>query len=398
MVTAKRIIPLVVAVAIVLALGSGIYLRVRGEPEPPEGQGAASGNVPTPEAAAAAFPTDVANPVEGAEVVLDTLVLSVTGEGQAAADRQAPMLAQVAGRVLEVRVRENDVVGPGALLVVIDPTEYQLAVTQAEARLQSAEATYRELTLFDDRMIADPAIRAERERSARARSGLAAAEVDLERARIELERTRVKAPFGGRVANVKVVPGQWVRVGDELVTVIDTDPIKIEVQVLEGDVGYLAVGRRARISLTAFPGREFTGRIETVNPLVDRQTRMAKVTVSVDNPRGEILPGMWARVALEARRFPDRLLVPRSAVLERDGRTMVFVLKGDPKGGTAEWRYICPGLENESLVEILPADQCEEQQSLVPGEIVLTDGHYTLIHDAPVRIVEDVREAGGRPR
>jgi len=398
MVKAKRIIPFVVAVAIVLALGSGIYLRVRGESEPAEGQGADGGNVPTPEAAVAAFPTDIANPVQGAEVVLDTLVLSVTGEGQAAADRQALMLAQVAGRVLEVRVRENDVVGPGAVLVVIDPTEYELAVAQAEARLQSAEATYRELTLFDDRMIADPTIREERERSARARSGLAVAEVDLERARIELERTRVKAPFGGRVANVKVVPGQWVRVGDELVTVIDTDPIKIEVQVLEGDVGYLAVGRRARISLTAFPGRDFIGRIETVNPVVDRQTRMAKVTVSVENPRGEILPGMWARVALEARRFPDRLLVPRSAVLERDGRTLVFVLKGDPKGGTAEWRYICPGLENETLVEILPADQCEEQQSLVPGEIVLTDGHYTLIHDAPVRIVEDIREAGGRPR
>ena len=398
MVKAKRIVPFAVAAAIILALGSGIYLRVRGEPEPAAGQAVGGVGVPTPEAAAAAFPTDVANPVEGAEVVLDTLVLSVSGEGQAAADRQALILAQVAGRVLEVRVRENDVVGPGALLVVIDPTEYELAVAQAEARLQSAEASYRELTLFDDRMIADSAIRAERERSARARSGLAAAEVDLERARIELERTRVRAPFAGRVANVKVVAGQWVRVGDELVTVVDTDPIKIEVEVLEGDVGYVTVGRRARISLTAFPGRQFTGRIETVNPIVDRQTRTAKVTVSVDNPRGEILPGMWARVSLEARRFPDRLLVPRSAVLERDGRTLVFVLKGDPRGGTAEWRYICPGLANETLVEILPADQCEEQQSLVPGEIVLTNGHYTLTHDAPVRIVENIREAGGRPR
>ncbi|HEX7090445.1 MAG TPA: efflux RND transporter periplasmic adaptor subunit [Longimicrobiales bacterium] len=397
MVRAKRIIPLVVAAAIVLALGSGIYLRVRGGPEP-EREGAGGGDVPTPAAAATAFATDVANPVQGAEVVLDTLVLSVTGEGQAAADRHAVMLAQVAGRVLEVRARENDVVGSGAVLVVIDPTEYELAVAQAEARLRSAEAAYRELTLFDDRMIADPTIRAERERTARARSGLAVAEVDLERARIELERTRVKAPFGGRVANVRVVPGQWVRVGDELVTVIDTDPIKIEVQVLEGDVGYLAAGRHARVSLTAFPDRQFTGRIETVNPVVDRQTRMAKVTVSVANPRGEILPGMWAQVALEARRFPDRLLVPRSAILERDGRTMLFVLKGDPKGGTAEWRYVCPGLENETLVEILPADRCEEEQSVAPGEIVLTGGHYTLIHDAPVRIVEDVQEAGGRPR
>src|SRR5690606_3771679 len=146
------------------------------------------------------------------------------------------------------------------------------------------------------------------------------------------------------------------------------------------------------------PDRQFTGRIETVNPVVDRQTRMAKVTVSVANPRGEILPGMWAQVALQARRFPDRLLVPRSAILERDGRTMLFVLKGEPRGGTAEWRYVCPGLQNDTHVEILPAEQCSEEQTVAPGEIVLTGGHYTLIHDAPVRIVQDVQEAGGRPQ
>src|SRR5690606_35295876 len=242
------------------------------------------------------------------------------------------------------------------------------------------------------------AVREERDRTARARSGLDAAEVELKQRQLELARTRVQAPFAGRVASVKVVPGQWVRVGDELLTVVDVNPIRIEVQVLEGDVRYLAAGRQAEISLTAFPDQPVVGRIETVNPMVDRQTRMAKVTVSVPNRDGRILPGMWAQVSLEAERFPDRLLVPRSAVLERDHRTMVFVLKGDRRGGTAEWRYVCPGLQNERLVEILPADQCKEEQTLAPGEIVLTGGHYTLIHDAPVRIVENVLEAGGRPQ
>lgn len=398
MIKAKRVIPFVVAIAIILALGSGIYLRVRGG-DGSEGDGSGGGAaVPTPAEAASAFATDVANPVQGAEVVRDTLVLYRTGEGQAAADRQAVMLAQVAGRVLEVRVRENQPVGAGTVLLVIDPTEYELAVSEAEAGLRSAEASYRELTLSDDRMITDPAIREERDRAARARSGLDAAEVRLKRAQLELGRTRVEAPFSGRVASVKIVPGQWVRVGDELLTVVDVDPIRLEVQVLEGDVRFLAAGRRADVELTAFPGERVAGRIETINPVVDRQTRMAKVTVSVPNPSGRILPGMWAQVSLEAERFPDRLLVPRSAILERDGRTMLFVLKGDPRGGTAEWRYVCPGLQNDQLVEILPAEECSEQQTVAPGEIVLTGGHYTLIHDAPVRIVQDVQEAGGRPQ
>src|SRR5690606_5713994 len=245
MIRAKRIIPFVVAIAIVLALGSGVYLRLRGgDRGAGDGDGGGGGAaVPTPAAAARAFATDVAIPVQGAEVVRDTLVLYRSGEGQAAADRQAVMLAQVSGRVLEVRVRENQPVGAGAVLLVIDPTEYELAVSEAEAGLRAAEASYRELTLSDDRMIIDPAIREERDRAARARSGLDAAEVRLKRAQIELGRTRVEAPFPGRVASVKIVPGQWVRVGDELLTVVDVDPIRIEVQVLEGDVRFLAVGR-----------------------------------------------------------------------------------------------------------------------------------------------------------
>src|SRR5690606_7067588 len=165
-------------------------------------------------------------------------------------------------------------------------------------------------------------------------------------------------------------------------------------QVLEGEVGFLNPGRRARITFAAFPGEEFIGRIETINPLIDRQTRTAKVTVSVPNPAGRILPGMYARVSLEARRFPDRILVPRACILERDRRTMLFVYDGDERGRRAKSRYETPGLETETQVEIVANPDTD---MVPPGEIVLTDGHYTLIHDARVRLVDDVRAAGGRP-
>jgi multidrug efflux pump subunit AcrA (membrane-fusion protein) len=157
----------------------------------------------------------------------------------------------------------------------------------------------------------------------------------------------------------------------------------------------LAAGRRATVSFAAFPGETVSGRIETINPMVDRDTRTAKVTVSIPNPNGRILPGMYARVALEARKFPDRILVPRAAVLERDRRTMLFVFEGEGSTGLAKWRYVTTGLSNDSLVEIVPNAETEMVQ---PGEIVLVDGHYTLIHDARVRLVDNVRAAGGRPQ
>jgi membrane fusion protein, multidrug efflux system len=392
----RRFIAPLIGVLILLVLASTAYVRVRAKGDTTNSSTStqrSSGADPV-ESATAAFGTDVSIPVEGVAARQDTLVLAVTAAGQAAAWRQTTLLAQVNGRVQLVSAQENAGVGSGGLLVAIDPAEYELAVSDARARLSTAEAQYRELTLFDER-IDDPAIRADRERAARAKSGLDGAEVQLRRAQLELQRARVLAPFPGRITSLKVVPGQHVRAGDELLTVASLDPIKVEVQVLESEVGYLAPGRRATITFAAFPGEIFIGRIETINPLVERDTRTARVTVSVPNPRGRILPGMYARVSLDARRFADRIIVPRAAILERDRRTMLFVFDGDERGGLAKWRYVTTGLANETEVEIVESPDTETVRA---GEIVLTSGHYSLIHDARVRLVENVRAEGGRPQ
>lgn len=376
----------VVLVAAALLLAG--YLRIN------SGDAEAAATTPTegvlPASANAAFPTDVAIPVEGAPVLREEMVLEVTASGQAAAWRQAVMTAEVEARVESIPVRENQRVGPGDPLVALDPAEYELNVAERRAGLRQAEAAYREIVLFDEETIEDAAVREERDRVARAKSGLDAAELQLMRAERELERTRVRAPFPGRVASVQVVPGQLVRQGDELMTVVDLDPIKVEVHVLEGELRWLEPGRKAEVHFSAFPGEPFVGEIRTINPVVDQETRAAKVTVLVRNPDGRVLPGMYARVSLEAQRVADRTLVPREAVLERDRRTMLFV----HEDGRAKWRYVTTGLENDDYFEIVP----DPGTSMVePGEIVLVEGHYTLTHDARVRLVDHAVDEGGRP-
>ncbi len=266
----------------------------------------------------------------------------------------------------------------------------QLALEEAEAQRAEAEAQYREQLLFDRDLPED--VRREREQAARIKSGLDRTEIQLRKAKLDLERTKVRAPFAGRVASIRVVPGQLVGQGAELMTIVDLDPVKVQVRVLEGELTHLAPGGRAEIRFSAFPDEVFGGTIETINPLVEEETRTAKVTVLVPNPAGRILPGMYARVQLEAQRIPDRILVPRSAILERDRRTMLFVLED----GRAKWRYVTTGLENDELVEIV---ESPETELVSPGEVVLTAGHFTLTHDARVRRVDDYRQADtGRPQ
>jgi len=386
---------LIWVVVVVALAGAGTWYRLR-DTEESEGTGVAA----VPEgggdevSAAETFATNLPIPVEGAEVVQDTLVISVSAAANTAAEKSADLLGQVEGSVRRVLVRENQAVSAGQRLLEIDTTEFALQVRAAEATVAQAAATYRELILFDEE-IDDQEVREERERVARAKSGLDRAEVELEQARLRLDRATVRAPFGGRVADVRVVQGQWVSTRDPLLTVVDLDPVRVEVDVLEAEVGLLTQGRGARISFAAFPGETFTGQIATINPIVERDTRTARVTVTVANPDGRILPGMYARVSLEARQFPDRVLVPRAAILERDRRTMLFVFEGEGNTGLAKWRYVTTGLSNDSLVEIVPN---RETDMVRPGEWVLTDGHYTLIHDAQVRLVQSVRASGGRPQ
>ena len=178
------------------------------------------------------FSANMPQPVGGAEVLLDTLWIRVGAAGQAEAFRRTTLTAQVAGTVQSLLVRENQSVGGGALLIRLDSTEYALGVDQARADLLAAETDYRQLILFDDE-IEDLAVRAERERIARTRSGLDQRNVALRQAELQLERSRIAAPFGARIADIRVVEGQYVGVGTELLTVVDLDPIKVEVQVLE---------------------------------------------------------------------------------------------------------------------------------------------------------------------
>jgi len=382
---------------LILTMGGGAaYLRFNGDAEGQVSETAAQidsiarlGGESGASSSSAA--SDIAIPVEGATVLKDTMVISVSAAGEAAAWRQALVSALVQGKLDQIAARENTRVAPGALLAAIDPAQYQLDLDDAQANLRKAQATYNEMTLFDEK-IEDAQVRAERARNARSKSGLDNAELALERAKLNVSRARSLAPFAGRVASIKVSPGQWVNQGNELMTIVDINRVKVEVQVLESEIGYIATGRKARVQFAAFPAEVFEGVIETINPLVDKTTRTAKVVVSLPNSGGRILPGMYARVSLDARRLPDRLMVPRTAILERDGgRKLLFVFEETSGSrGLAKWRYVSTGAENETMVEILPNDNPD--QTVRPGEVVLTGGHHTLTHDARIRIVQEVEE------
>jgi multidrug efflux pump subunit AcrA (membrane-fusion protein) len=135
------------------------------------------------------------------------------------------------------------------------------------------------------------------------------------------------------------------------------------------------------VTAAAAPDRVVNGRIAAILPIVDSATRAGRAVIRLANP-GVLRHGMYADVRLEATRLPDRILVPYPAVIERDGRPLVFVAKD----GRAQWVYVNPGRTNGIEYEILP-DSATGRIPLQPGDQVLVEGHLTLTHDAPVQVI-----------
>ncbi len=383
----RRSLTILTAVIVLVGALGGIYVRLRALQAEDDSAVAGPEGTDLPDGeSSGAFTTGVAIPVSGAPVLRDTLVMNISAAGQAQAFGRALLAAEGEGAVTHVFVREGQSVARGEVIARIDPERYAFELEKARARLEQAQASFQELTLFDDE-IDDAELRAERQRMARAKSGLGETEVAVREAELNVRRATIRAPFAGWVANLAIVPGERLQARDSIAEVVDISTIRIEVQALETEVPYLEEGREASVTLSAFPDASLAGRVASINPVIDPRTRTSRVTVVVPNDDGAVKPGMYARVSIAARLFPDRVMVPREAILERDNRTLVFLFEPDePDGveGAAKWTYVTTGLESDRFVELVAG---RGTTILDPGQIVLTEGHYTLIHDARVRLV-----------
>ena len=353
------------------------------------GKGSASSGADSTDAAAdtVAAPSSLSLPVVGEEVRKGDLVLTVSTTGQIRSEAVIPLKVEAAGEVTQVLARAGDRVKKGQAIVKLDPRPFDIAVAEAEAALRQAQLQLLDNTLPDS-LVSGKAVTGERLRNAEVRSGVEAARVRLEKAKFERERSAILAPFDGTLDDLRISPGERVNAGQELGKLVDLENLRIDAAVLEHDLPLIRPGGEALVTTAAAPDRPVRGRIATVLPLVDSATRAGRALIRVRG-NGVLRPGMYADVRLEATRLTDRIVVPARAVIERDNRPLVFVVRD----GRAQWTYIQPGRTNGIETEVLP-DSTSGQIPLNPGDVVLVEGHLTLTHDAPVRVVP--RAEGGR--
>ena len=189
----------------------------------------------------------------------------------------------------------------------------------------------------------------------------------------------VRSPVSGTVVEKLAVPGQYVTQGQDLYLLADLSRVWLQARIYEPDLGAVRLGQEATATLDAMPGREFKGRVRFIDPVVDPATRTARVRIELPNANGALKPGMFAHAELQLD-LGERLVVPRSALLDTGTRQVVYVKTGDASFAGREVRV---GEHAGDLVEVV--EGLAEGEEVVAAASFLVDSQSQLQTGASVQ-------------
>ena len=315
------------------------------------------------------------------------------------------------GRVSRVAVRVGDRVSAGQTLLVYDSvtagefvSEYRAAVATLERAAADVEVARRAVERADNLVEIGGIAKGERDRRA-AEHQRAIAEMNSARASVtnleqkltrlgmsrkDLEQIRsggdvdaaarsaVSAPFGGVVTEVHAAPGEVITPERELFVIADLSRVWIQGDVYQKDIARIQVGQNAVVSIDAYPGETFTGKVTYVSNVLDPDTRTAKVRCEFPNRDGRLKVQMFATVALPVSMPRETLVIPSRAVQDIDGVPTVFVRVDEEKFETRPVR-----------IGAAIGDSVEVAEGLKPGERVVTDGALMLKSRLKLRVEEE---------
>jgi RND family efflux transporter MFP subunit len=217
-------------------------------------------------------------------------------------------------------------------------------------------------------------------RLARVKSGYDQALASYELARYEEEQATLTAPFDGMVANLNSRPYNQANTSEAFCTLIGTRGMEADFTVLENELSLIKSGDRVIIAPYSEPGAQYEGRVAQINPYVDDKG-MVKVKASVPGAaQARLFNGMNVRIHVY-RELQRELVIPKSAVVLRSGRQVVFTLKD----GHAMWNYVTTGLENGDSYTV--NERGTGTEGLNAGDAVIISGNVNLAHKTPVSVV-----------
>jgi len=293
--------------------------------------------------------------------------------GKAFSIKKAVVPFKVNGVISEISIQNGQKVKAGELLAVIEDFDYKTQLTRAQQTLEKADIDFRDdllrsFSTSDSSRLAAPKIKI-----SRIRSGLNDAITALSVAEYNYNNTRIYAPLSGVVANLDAKQWNPSQNYKNLCTIIFDEVMEVEFPVIESEYSFISKGMPVGIIPYINDSTLISGTITQINPQVD-ENGMVKVKAEFRN-NGRLIDGMNIKVVIR-KPVPNRLVVPKEALVIRQGKDVIFVRQDS----LAIWKYVTVEFENSTSLSIK-----ETADGIHPGDLVIFSGNVNLAHETTVR-------------
>ena len=301
------------------------------------------------------------------EDIVDTIELPAVVEP----NRVVTVSAEFEGRIEQIPCKEGCEVRAGHLLVQLNADLIGPAVEIAKAQVDRDQIEYdRMKRLVDD----DATSRRDLDD---ATTKLAISKAQLEEVTARLERTRILAPLDGVLNDLPVEEGEYVLVGAAVAEIVETNVVKVVVEVPERDIIFFEVDRQAEILVHTRDGDKWLdGNITFISELADQQTRSTRMEITVANEQGLVRSGQIVSVKLTRRVLKDAVMIPLLAVIPMEEGNAVYVVNStEAKRQTVE-------------LGIIKGDRVQIKSGLKSGDRLIIAGHGFVAPGQEVNISE----------
>lgn len=282
------------------------------------------------------------------------------------------ILAEVQGEVVEKRIEKGTSINAGDVIAVLDSRDYEIALSAAKASYDTALASRERLEkLYKEQL------------TSRSQLDDVTAQVEqykaqMDSAALNLERCTIKSPISGIINNLYIEQGQYVSVADPIGEVLQMDKVKVIVGIPESDVSAVNHVSAFEVNLDALNGKTFTAEKYFLSKASDPQARLYNLELAIDNPDGEILPDMFARVDIVKQEVEETLSVPLYSIIALNNEQVVYVVNDH----TVHARTVKTGIQQGWRIEIT--------EGLDVGDHVIAIGHRSVSEGQTVNVIRTV--------
>ncbi len=304
--------------------------------------------------------------VEVAKVATTTVQEDVDAVGTLRSNESVVVRPEISGRIERLNFTEGAAVQKGQVIVALDDSVPAAELAQAKANLALAESNYQRTQELEKQKFVSATAKDQ------ALNGLRVAQANVQLAEARLAKTKIVAPFGGVIGIRQVSAGDYVKEGQDLVTLEDIAALKVDFRVPEQLLAALRPGQAVEMWSDALPGRKYVATVDAIDPLVDQAGRAVLLRARLRNSDGQLRPGMFVRTRLIMSQRQNALTVPEEALVPVGADQFVYRVVD----GKAQRVKIRTGVRRAGTVEVV--------EGLAAGDSVVTAGQLKLRDGVPV--------------